>query len=87
MGAVANFDRKTTPTESDLLPKNRRINRHDDGISPLNTLEKKKAPRGAFKQFQTERYYSTSTAFSSLNASSRRVIIEVWAARSHTRGS
>ncbi len=31
--------------------------------------------------------HNTSTAFNSLKACSRRVVIETWLARSHTRGS
>lgn len=44
-------------------------------------------PKGPAKQATCRLYYRTSIAFSSLNAFSRRAIIEVWPARSHTRGS
>ncbi|MRO18866.1 hypothetical protein CQP46_08275 [Yersinia pestis] len=46
-----------------------------------------KGPVGPFRSVRTDWNYSTSMAFSSLNASSRRVIIVTWAARNHTRGS
>ncbi|PEI13809.1 hypothetical protein CRM78_11455 [Yersinia pseudotuberculosis] len=56
-------------------------------VNHIGLSATKKGPVGPFRSVRTDWNYSTSMAFSSLNASSRRVIIVTWAARNHTRGS